>query len=195
MTKPKPESVDGRVIRSACEQRKCFLAWENTSAYVIFAHSPRRQQHAGCAGTCGPQLGCPRPLFSLGWTTTFVERAIRAAAAPRVREGDPLSGGHDPPFRCRVTATHFTEALMLAGLTPSAGTVGDCPRQCTRGNHYRPVQDRVRSICELRSTVTEFVRKWIWRRPLTSGSQASTGLVSVASQRTQRGFRERGATF
>ena len=55
------------------------------------------------------------------------ERAIRAAAARRAREGHPLSGVtiHHSDAGSQYTAIHFTETLMLAGLIPSVGTVGD----------------------------------------------------------------------
>ena len=66
---------------------------------------------------------------SLTKNTAFVERAIRAAAALRAREGHPLSGDtihhSDAGSQLSHTAIHFTETLMLAGLTPSIGTVGD----------------------------------------------------------------------
>ena len=64
---------------------------------------------------------------SLTKNTAFVERAIRAAAARRAREGHPLSGDtiHHSDAGSQYTATYFTETLMLAGLTPSVGTVGD----------------------------------------------------------------------
>jgi putative transposase len=64
---------------------------------------------------------------SLTRNSAFVERAIRAAAARRAREGHPLSGDtiHHSDAGSQYTAIHFTETLMLAGLTPSVGTVGD----------------------------------------------------------------------
>ena len=59
---------------------------------------------------------------SLTKNTAFVERAIRAAAALRAREGHPLSGDtiHHSDAESQLshhTAIHFTETLMLAGLT------------------------------------------------------------------------------
>jgi transposase InsO family protein len=64
---------------------------------------------------------------SLTKNTAFVERAIRAAAARRAREGHPLSGNtiHHSDAGSQYTAIHFTDTLMLAGLIPSVGTVGD----------------------------------------------------------------------
>ena len=64
---------------------------------------------------------------SLTKNTAFVERAIRAAAARRAREGHPLGGDtiHHSDAGSQYTAIHFTDTLMLAGLIPSVGTVGD----------------------------------------------------------------------
>jgi len=64
---------------------------------------------------------------SLTKNTAFVERAIRQAAAYRARHGHPLTGDtiHHSDAGSHYTATHFTEALMLTGLVPSIGTVGD----------------------------------------------------------------------
>ena len=64
---------------------------------------------------------------SLTKNTAFVERAIRAAAARRAREGHPLTGDtvHHGDAGSQYTAIHFTDTPMLAGLIPSVGTVGD----------------------------------------------------------------------
>ncbi|EUA75401.1 integrase core domain protein [Mycobacterium xenopi 4042] len=64
---------------------------------------------------------------SLTKNTAFVERAIRQATAYRARQGHPLTGDtiHHSDAGSQYTATHFTETLMLAGLVPSIGTVGD----------------------------------------------------------------------
>jgi len=64
---------------------------------------------------------------SLTKNTAFVERAIRQATAYRARQGHPLTGHtiHHSDAGSQYTATHFTEELMLAGLVPSIGTVGD----------------------------------------------------------------------
>jgi transposase InsO family protein len=64
---------------------------------------------------------------SLTKNTAFVQRAIRGAAVRRAREGHPLSGGtiHHSDTGSQYTAIHFTETLMLAGMTPSVGTIGD----------------------------------------------------------------------
>lgn len=69
----------------------------------------------------------------LGWEcaldkkTAFVEAAIRQAAAYRARQGRPFTGKeiHHSDAGSQYTSIHFTEALMLAGLRPSIGTVGD----------------------------------------------------------------------
>lgn len=64
---------------------------------------------------------------SLTKNTAFVERALRSAAAHRARQGHPLTGQtiHHSDAGSQYTATHFTESLMLSGLIPSIGTVGD----------------------------------------------------------------------
>jgi len=64
---------------------------------------------------------------SLSKETAFVERAIRQASAWRARQGHPISGPaiHHSDAGSQYTSVHFTETLLLAGLTPSVGTVGD----------------------------------------------------------------------
>ena len=64
---------------------------------------------------------------SLSKETAFVERAIRQAAALRARQGHPIGGPavHHSDAGSQYTSVHFTETLLLAGLAPSVGTVGD----------------------------------------------------------------------
>jgi putative transposase len=64
---------------------------------------------------------------SLSKETAFVERAIRQAAAWRARQGHPLGGPaiHHSDAGSQYTSVRFTETLLLAGLRPSVGTVGD----------------------------------------------------------------------
>jgi putative transposase len=64
---------------------------------------------------------------SLSKDTAFVERAIGQAAARRRREGHPLRGTtiHHSDAGSQYTAVRFGETLMLAGLTPSVGSVSD----------------------------------------------------------------------
>jgi putative transposase len=59
--------------------------------------------------------------------TAFVEPAIRQATAHRAWQGKPVTSGaiHHSDAGSQYTSVHFTETLMLAGLTPSIGTVGD----------------------------------------------------------------------
>ncbi len=59
--------------------------------------------------------------------TAFVEQALRAAAAERRRQGHPLSSDaiQHPDAGSQYTAVHFGETLMLEGLKPSIGLVGD----------------------------------------------------------------------
>lgn len=69
----------------------------------------------------------------LGWEcstskhTSFVESAIRQAAAMRKREGHPLSGNtiHHSDAGSQYTSVRFGESLMLSGMIPSIGSVGD----------------------------------------------------------------------
>jgi putative transposase len=64
---------------------------------------------------------------SLSKETAFVESAIRQAAAYRARQGYPLTGTaiHHSDAGSQYTSVHFAETLMLAGMIPSIGTVGD----------------------------------------------------------------------
>jgi transposase InsO family protein len=64
---------------------------------------------------------------SLSKHTAFVESAIRQAVSFRSRQGHPLAGNtiHHSDAGSQYTAVRFGETLMLGGLTPSIGTVGD----------------------------------------------------------------------
>ena len=64
---------------------------------------------------------------SLSKETAFVERAIRQAAALRARQGHPIGGPaiHHSDAGSQYTSVRFGQTLLLAGLTPSVGTVGD----------------------------------------------------------------------
>ena len=65
---------------------------------------------------------------SLSKETAFVERAIRQAASLRARQGQPIGGRaihHSDAGSHQYTSVRFAETLMLAGLTGSAGSVGD----------------------------------------------------------------------
>jgi putative transposase len=59
--------------------------------------------------------------------TRFVESAIRQAAAFRARQGHPLAGDtiHHSDAGSQYTSVHFGEQLLLAGMIPSVGSVGD----------------------------------------------------------------------
>ncbi len=69
----------------------------------------------------------------LGWEcstskeTTFVNSAIRQAAAVREREGNPLSGNtiHHSDAGSQYTSVRLGETLLLSGMIPSIGSVGD----------------------------------------------------------------------
>lgn len=64
---------------------------------------------------------------SLSKATAFVQAAIRQAGALRARHGRALPGGtiHHSDAGSQYTAVRFGETLLLAGLTPSIGTVAD----------------------------------------------------------------------
>ena len=59
--------------------------------------------------------------------TRFVESAIRQAAAFRSRQGNPLLGNtiHHSDAGSQYTSVRFGESLLLAGMIPSIGSVGD----------------------------------------------------------------------
>jgi putative transposase len=58
--------------------------------------------------------------------TGFVERALRHAATFRARQGHPFNHTiHHSDAGSQYTAIHFGETLMLEGMIPSIGTVGD----------------------------------------------------------------------
>ena len=63
---------------------------------------------------------------SLVKDTGFVERALRHAVTFRTRQGHPFDNAiHHSDAGSQYTAIHYGEALMLKGLIPSVGTVGD----------------------------------------------------------------------
>lgn len=63
---------------------------------------------------------------SLSKQATFVQKAIRQAAALRARQGHPLDNAiHHSDAGSQYTSVRFAETLMLAGLAGSVGSVGD----------------------------------------------------------------------
>jgi transposase InsO family protein len=64
---------------------------------------------------------------SLSKRASFVNSALRQATALRTRQGHPLVGGtiHHSDAGSQYTAVHFGETLLLEGLRPSIGSVGD----------------------------------------------------------------------
>jgi putative transposase len=67
----------------------------------------------------------------VGWTcslskhTAFIQRALRRAAVKRGRSGRLVGTIHHSDAGSQYTSVRFGETLMLAGLTPSVGSVGD----------------------------------------------------------------------
>jgi putative transposase len=63
---------------------------------------------------------------SLSKQTALVERALRHAVALCARQSRPFDDAiHHSDAGSQYTAIHFKETLMLAGLKPSVGAVGD----------------------------------------------------------------------
>ena len=108
---------------------------------------------------------------SLSKETAFVERAIRQAAAWRARQGHPLGDGaiHHSDAGSQYTSVRFAQTLLLAGLTPSVGTVGDAldnalaettiglyKTECTRdGSPFRA--GPVRTLADLEEITSAWV--------------------------------------
>jgi putative transposase len=112
---------------------------------------------------------------SLTKDTAFVERALRHAAAHRARQGHLFDNTiHHSDAGSQYTAIRFGETLMLAGLRPSVGSVGDA---------YDTRCARRRSVCTRPSacvTVRRFGRvrstPWpTWRTSPPRGWPGTTG--------------------
>ena len=124
----------GRLVREHCDAY-------GTEWAAVRAVSARLGMSAEtlCKGVrqaevdAGEAAGVPFAGLITGWecsltkNTAFVERAIRQAAAYRARQGHRFTGNtiHHSDAGSQYTAIHFTETLMLQGLIPSVGTVGD----------------------------------------------------------------------
>jgi putative transposase len=109
---------------------------------------------------------------SLSKQTAFVGRAIRQAAAMRARHGHPIGGMaiHHSDAGSQYTSARFAGTLMLAGLTGSAGTVGDAfdnalaetttglsKTECTRdGSPFR--NGPVATLADLEEMTSTWVR-------------------------------------
>jgi transposase InsO family protein len=108
---------------------------------------------------------------SLSKDTAFVERAVRQAAALRARQGHPVSGRavRHSDAGSQYTSVRFAQALLLAGLTPPVGTVGDAldnalaettiglsKTECTRaGPPFR--RGPIRSLADLEEITSAWV--------------------------------------
>jgi transposase InsO family protein len=100
-----------------------------------------------------------------------VERAVRQAAALRARQGRPLGAGavHHSDAGSQYTSVRFAETLLLEGLAPSVGTVGDAldnalaettvglyKTECTRdGSPFR--HGPIRSLADLEEITSAWV--------------------------------------
>jgi len=109
--------------------KRCFTAARPNQLWVAdFTYVPMTSEFGYTAFTIDAFAG-----RIVGWEcslskeTAFVELAIRQAVAFRARQGHPLTGGtvHHSDAGSQYTAVRFGKTLMLAGLTPSIGTVGD----------------------------------------------------------------------
>jgi transposase InsO family protein len=108
---------------------------------------------------------------ALSKETAFVERAVRQAAALRARQGHPVGGRavHHSGAGSQYTSVRFAETLLLEGLRPSVGTVGDAydnalaettiglyKTECTRaGSPFR--HGPVRSLADLEEITSAWV--------------------------------------
>ena len=107
---------------------------------------------------------------SLSKHTAFVEKAIGQAAALRARQGHPLQEAiHHSDAGAQYTSVRFAEALMLAGLAGSVGSVGDAydnalaettiglyKTECTRdGSPFRT--GPIRSLADLEQVTSAWV--------------------------------------
>ncbi|MEI8083920.1 MAG: IS3 family transposase, partial [Actinomycetes bacterium] len=103
--------------------------------------------------------------------TAFIERALRQAAQFRRNQGNPLQGStiHHSDAGSQYTSIHFSETLLLEGLVPSIGSVGDAydnalaettiglfKTECYRiGSPFLPRQPR--TLAELEDAVATWV--------------------------------------
>ena len=103
--------------------------------------------------------------------TAFIERALRQAGQFRRNQGKPLQGNtiHHSDAGSQYTSIHFGETLLLEGLVPSIGTVGDAydnalaettiglfKTECYRtGSPFLPRQPR--TLAELEDAVAAWV--------------------------------------
>jgi transposase InsO family protein len=115
---------------------------------------------------------------SLSKQAAFVEAAIRQAAAYRAWQGRPLDVAaiHHSDAGSQYTSVHFTETLLLAGLVPSIGTVGDAldnalaettmglyKTECTRdGSPFRTRP--IRGLADLEDCTSAWVHWYNTRR-------------------------------
>ncbi len=121
---------DPAAARAADLVRRCFKATRPDQLHVAdFTYVP----------TAGGGFGYTAFVIDAfagviaGWEcsrskqTAFVQRAVRQAAARRRREGHPLAGDtiHHSDAGSQYTSLRFGETLLLQGLIPSVGSVGD----------------------------------------------------------------------
>jgi putative transposase len=108
---------------------RCFTAeWPDELWVADFTYVPMTDGRFGYTAFVIDAFAglIPGWQCSMSKRTTFVESAIRQAAARRRREGHPPRGTvHHCDTGSQYTSIHFGQTLFLEGLTPSVGAVGD----------------------------------------------------------------------
>lgn len=122
--------ADPAAARAADLVNRCFTADRPDALWVAdFTYVPMAGDGFGYTAFVIDAFAGYIPGWECSLTkhTRFVESAIRQATGLRARQGHPLPGGtiHHSDAGSQYTAVHFGETLLLAGLRPSIGSVGD----------------------------------------------------------------------
>jgi transposase InsO family protein len=122
--------VDPAAARAADLVNRCFTAQRPDALWVAdFTYVPLAGGGFGYTAFVIDAFAgfIPGWECSLSKHTAFVESALRQATALRARQGHPVGGStiHHSDAGSQYTAVHFGETLMLEGLRPSIGSVGD----------------------------------------------------------------------
>ncbi len=121
--------ADPTAARAPDLVKRCFTAARPDALWVAdFTYVPMTDGRFGYTAFVVDAFAGLIPGWECSMTkhTDFVEAAIRQGAARRRREGRPLRGTvHHSDAGSQYTSVHFGQTLLLEGLTPSIGTVGD----------------------------------------------------------------------
>jgi putative transposase len=121
--------TDPTATRAPDLVKRCFTAVRPDELWVAdFTYVPMTEGRFGYTAFVIDAFAglIPGWQCSMSKHTTFVESTIRQAAGRRRREGHPLRGTvHHSDAGSQYTSVHFGQTLLLEGLTPSIGTVGD----------------------------------------------------------------------